>query len=253
MDTTPFPEAESPDLARYTLYARAEIVALLKQLLNDGTLITAYFGSASDFALTRLLEIRPKSDQVIFDCGNDPATQRRLLAAEHLTMVAFLSSVKVQFSATGAVAATHDDRPAFAIATPGEMLRLQRRDAFRVRTPAVRSPTVLVPHSAGSVQFEALRVIDLSISGLAVLSYPEKFDFAAGTTVAGCHLNLEGAGSVPVNLVVRHIDPLAPNAKERRCGCEFVNLSPQAHMQVQRYVNVIEAGQRRAAAAGRGT
>jgi c-di-GMP-binding flagellar brake protein YcgR len=32
----------------------------------------------------------------------------------------------------------------------------------------------------------------------------------------------------------------------RRCGCEFVDLTPQARTMVQRYVNRVEAEQRKA-------
>jgi len=72
---------------------------------------------------------------------------------------------------------------------------------------------------------------------------------AGGTTIEGCYLDLPGIGSVSVSLEVRHIDQAARDGGARRCGCEFVDLSPQARLMLQRYVNRIEADQRRAAGA----
>jgi len=246
MDTSPFPEAESPDLERYTLYSRAEIVALLKQLRDEGTLVTAYFGLASDFAVTLLLQVKTDFEEVILDCVSDKLAQRRLLAAEHLTLVAFLASIKVQFTARHAEAVSYEGKPAFRIRLPDQVLRLQRRDYFRVQTPVTRPPTVLVPHTPGSLQYESLRVLDLSVGGLAILSYPEKFEMTGGTTIDACFLDLPGVGSMSVGLQVRHVEPLAREAGARRCGCEFVDLSPQSRLMLQRYVNRIEADQRRA-------
>lgn len=256
--TTPFPEPDSPALEPFMVYARVEIVAMLRQLLEQGTLVTAYghpsaggaAGGANDgFAVTALLSVNPEFEEVVFDNASDPRAQRRLLAAERLTFVAFVQQVKVQFSTHRAEATLFEGKPAFRVRMPESLLRLQRREAFRVRTPLARPAHCLVPYTEDGRQYEKLRLLDISVSGMALLTYPEKFDLTAGTTVEGCYLDLPGVGSVGVAVRIRHVDAVPRDERARRVGCEFVRLAPQARLALQRYVNLLDAESRKVAGA----
>jgi len=245
--TTPFPEPDSPELAPYTVYSRVEIVALLRKLAEGATLVTVYFDQAADFAVTVLLDVNPEFEEVIFDCASQPAIQRRLLAADSLTCVAFVDHIKLQFGARKAEATTHDDKPAFRVRLPEQVLRLQRRDFFRVRAPVSRPAHCLVPFSDDRKQYEKLRLLDISIGGVAVVAYPEKFDPSVGQRIDDCFLDLPGVGSVGVSLKVRHVAALR-DGKSRAVGCEFVDLAPPARNLIQRFVNRLDAEQRKVSA-----
>jgi c-di-GMP-binding flagellar brake protein YcgR len=246
MHTTPFPEPDSAELERYMLYARAEVVALLGRLSGERTLLTVYAGRDGEFAVTVALQVDAESGQLVLDMPSDPAAQRRVLAARDLVFVAFIDSVKLQFSAAAAQPIEFEGRPAFRIELPMQMLRLQRREFFRVRTPLTRPATCLVPQESGASKYESLRVLDISIGGLAILSYPHHFELPFETVIEGCFLDLPGIGTVTVGLKVVHVDRLARDESGRRCGCEFVDMAPQARMMLQRYVNRIDAEQRKA-------
>jgi flagellar brake protein len=245
MQTTPFPEAASSDLARYLIYSKIEIAALLTQLRDGNALVTAYYGEGTDFAVTMLLAVDPARETVTFDDVSDPVAQRCLLGADRITFVAFLANIKIQFSVSFAEPVIHDGRPAFSVRIPDELLRLQRRDSFRVRTTSTKPATVLVPCAAGSNQYESLRVLDLSVGGMAVVSEPKHFRFELGAVVENCFLDLPGIGSVPAALRVRHVLPLGGKSEARRCGCQFVDLGAQARVMLQRYVNQMDAEHRR--------
>jgi c-di-GMP-binding flagellar brake protein YcgR len=257
--TTPFPEPDSPALEPFMVYARVEILAMLRQLLEQGVLVTAYCGPAdgggarspgSDgFAVTVLLAVNPEFEEAVFDNASDARAQRRLLAAERLTFVAFIHQVKVQFSTHRAEPTLFEGRPAFRVRVPDALLRLQRREAFRVRTPLSRPAHCLVPYSEDGRQYEKLRLLDISVGGMALLTYPEKFDLTAGTTIEGCYLDLPGVGSVGVAVRIRHVDAVPRDEKARRAGCEFVSLAPQARLALQRYVNLLDAESRKVAGA----
>jgi len=65
--------------------------------------------------------------------------------------------------------------------------------------------------------------------------------------VNDCYLDLPGIGPIAVSLrVVNVYDETQGDSDVRRFGCQFVELSPQARMMVQRYVNRVEAEQRKA-------
>jgi c-di-GMP-binding flagellar brake protein YcgR len=245
--TTPFPEPASADLAPFTVYSRVEIVALLESLGRAGALATAYFDGNSGFAVTMLLAVNPEFEEVVFDNPSDAATQRRLLEAEQLTVVAFIENIKLQFEAGRAEPTTYEGKPAFRVRLPDEVLRLQRRESFRVRTPVGKPAHCLVPYGEGGRQYEKLRLLDISVGGVAVVTYPQKFDLVAGTRIDDCFLDLPGVGSVGVSINVRHLAPLPKDDKARAVGCEFVAVAPLSRTLIQRYVNKLDAEQRKVA------
>jgi flagellar brake protein len=245
--TSPFPEPESPELERFAVYSKVEIAAMLRNLANEGVLLTAYFDGDPGFLVTVVLEVNADFEEVIFDNAVDPIAQKRLLASKHIVFVGFLEHIKVQFVAHLAEATTQDNRPAFRIRMPESLLRLQRRDFFRVRPPMSKPAKCLVPYSQDSKQYEQLRILDLSVGGMAVMSYPEKFDLPTGKVIENCYLDLPGVGSIGVSMTVRHIDAVPKDEKARRCGCEFVDMPPASRVMLQRYINQIDAENRKVA------
>jgi c-di-GMP-binding flagellar brake protein YcgR len=245
--TTPFPEPDSPELERFQVYSRVEIVALLRQLAEEGVLVTAYFDAEPGFAVTVVLDVNADFEEVIFDAAAEAVAHKRLLASKHIVFVGFLDHVKVQFVARLAEATQHQGRPAFRVRLPEQVLRLQRRDFFRVRPPLSKPAKCLVPYGDDGKQYESLRVLDLSVGGLAVLTYPEKFDLPCGRLIENCFLDLPGVGSIVVSIHVRHVDPLPKDERARRCGCEFVDMAPAARVALQRYINQVDAENRKVA------
>jgi c-di-GMP-binding flagellar brake protein YcgR len=247
--TTPFPEPDSPALEQFNVYARVEIIAVLRQILEEGVLITAYCEGSADFAVTAMLGLKPEFEEVVFDNASDPAAQRRLMAADSLTFVCFLAQVKVQFRTRPAEATTFEGKPAFRVRLPDALLRLQRREAFRVRTPLTKPAHCLVPYSEDGKQYEKLRMLDVSVGGMGLLTYPEKFDLTIGEIVDSCFLELPGIGSIAAGIRVQHVEGLPRDERARRVGCEFVNLAPQSRLMLQRYVNLLDAESRKLAGA----
>lgn len=245
--TSPFPEPESPELERFAVYSKVEIAAMLRQLRDEGVLVTAYFDQGPGFVVTALLEVNEGFEEVIFDSASDALAQKRLLASRQIVFVGFLDNVKLQFTARIAEATGFENKPAFRVPLPDQLLRLQRRDFFRVRPPLSKPATCLVPYGEDGKQYESLRVLDISVGGLAVLTYPEKFELPTGRVVENCFLDLPGVGSVSVSLNVRHVEQVPRDERARRCGCEFVDMAPQAHVMLQRYVNRIDAENRKLA------
>lgn len=249
--TTPFPEPESPELERFAIYSRHEIAATLRQFIDENVLVTAYYDEGPGFVVTALLAVNADFEELVFDGAPDETSQRRLLGSKQIVFVAFLDHIKVQFVARHAEATAFDERSAFRVRMPDQILRLQRRDFFRVRPPMSKPATCLVPHAADAKQYESLRVLDLSVGGLAVLAYPEKFELPTNRVIENCFLDLPGIGSISVSINVRHVDRVAKDDKARRFGCEFVDMAPQARVMLQRYVNRIDAEQRKLAGARR--
>ncbi len=243
MDTTPFPEPESPALENYWLYSSVEIASMLGRLCDDRVPLTAYWGHDGEFAVTQILGIDSVQGEIEFDLPNQPQQQTRLLAADHLVCIAFVENIKMQFAVLSPRQSSCEGFPSFRTSVPERVLRLQRREYFRVRTPENLSASCLVPYSGDREQYESLRVMDLSVGGLAMLAYPRHFDLTISSVIDRCFLDLPTVGTVTVRMRVAHVETSA-DGQSRRLGCEFVDLSSHARMMLQRYVQKVDAEQR---------
>jgi c-di-GMP-binding flagellar brake protein YcgR len=240
--TKPVPEPASAALDRYTLTSRIEIVALLRQLHEERCMVTIYFGDSGDFAVTRLLAVKPNFEELVCALPSKPAERDPVLACGELVCVAFLDQVKLQFNVRAAEAVPHEGQPAFRVRLPEQLLRLQRRDFARVRTPLERPATCLVPWGPDARQYESVALSDVSVGGLAMIAFPERFALPADGIIENCFVDLPGVGSANVTLRLRHQQGVEDGAAQG-CGCEFVDMSPQARVMLQRYINRLDAEQ----------
>jgi len=245
MHLHPFPEPDAPELERYTIYGRAEIAALLGHLCEERSMVTAYFGGDGRFAVSMALGVNADFDELVLDLPADPDAQAALLQAHGIVFVAFQDNVKLQFDAPVAQPTTYEGKPAWRVRLPASLLRLQRREYFRVRLPQATPPSCLVPTPGARDRYESLQVRNLSVGGLALMRYPAYGDLPVGPPIDSCFLDLPGIGTVPLRLRVVHVGDDGSGGRE--LGCEFLDLSPQARVMLQRYVNRAEADQRKAA------
>ena len=139
--TTPFPEPDSPELERFAIYTRSEIVGLLRQLRDKQVLVTLYYDQAAGFTVSNVLDVNEGFEELILDRTSDAAAQKAIYASKQLVVVAFLDNVKLQCSVGTAEAVDHQGRPAFRVRLPQQMLRMQRRSSYRRQPPIVRPAT----------------------------------------------------------------------------------------------------------------
>ena len=246
--TTPFPEPASRELERFALYGRQEILGLLGELRDRQVLVTLYYDQSAGFAVSNVLDVNDALDELIFDCAADRSAQAALCGAAEVVLVGFIDNAKIQFSVGAGEPVSRDGRPAFRVALPRYVLRMQRRSAARHQPLADRPATCLVPVAAEPGRFEAVAVLDISHGGIAIAAHPNQFDMP-NQVLSPCYLDLPEVGQVNVSLKVRYLEPIKGSGNGRRCGCEFVDLGGVALRSVQRYINRLEAenaGSRRA-------
>ncbi len=238
--TTPFPEPDSPELRRFAVQSQPEIVGLLRGVQVRGVPMNVFIDVGSAFDVLALLQVDEAAGALAFAAPADARMRSRLIQAPSVTFVGFVDAVKLQFKASGAVEGTHAGRPTVTVPMPAELIRLQRRAAARVRPAATRGAVCRVPLGGSPGQHEALRVLDISTGGLAVLAYPERFEPVIGAEIDGCRLDLPGVGGTVVSLRVRHVGPLPTDERARCCGCEFVHMAPALQSMLERYVVLTE-------------
>ncbi|MDR0379862.1 MAG: flagellar brake protein [Candidatus Accumulibacter sp.] len=227
---------------QYFLYSRAEILAILRSIIQKGTLITAHFGHGRSFILTSMIDLLPGGTEFIFDPGSDEAMNARALGADSLVFMTRVDKVHIQFGTKCLRRATYQGRAAFVGAVPEKLLRLQRREFFRLSTSVV-NPIRLHMMFAPNGQAVAISLLDISGGGVGLM-FP--VDLAGlleeGGMLENCRITLPGESSLVVNLCVRNMFDVTNRGGSRyvRVGCEFVNLSAAGLSSVQRYIIHVE-------------
>lgn len=244
---------KSSDHSEYLLRDPLEIASVLNGLIQQRTMLSAHPGGGQAFMLTSLLAADFQTGTLLFDVGSDDALNRAMSQASTVTFSALLDRIKVQFATGPLELAEHQGYAAFRAPLPGELLRLQRREYFRLITPVAHSVTCNIPVNTGEggVRTHIARVVDISGGGVAVLVPPRELSLDTNMEFHDCSLLLPEFGDISAELRIRNIFQVTNRngIAMTRAGCQFLNLPPGAENTIQRYILKIErersAGARR--------
>lgn len=226
--------------SEYLLHSPREILAVLRQVVAQGDLVTIYFNSGKDFLLTTLLAVNDR--ELLLDRGSSEEMNRRALETGKIFCITRHDKVKLQFILTGVRETQHEGRSVFSAALPETLLRLQRREYFRLRTPITRPLPCDIPvvMSDGSVQIYPHDVIDISIGGLSL--QVDQVPFVPDQEWPDCTLDLPQIGVINTTLRIVNIyeTTLRNGQPSLRAGCQFVDLPVTSQNLIQRYIVRIE-------------
>lgn len=251
-DTThkPLFELDSiPDKDKYLLDSRDEVVMSLLELSKKPDLITAYYGHANDVIITTVVDVLQERNLVILECGPNSEKNRQLLSAGSTTCLSKHNDIDIRFQLNGLRSARYQGQSVFAAPIPETLLRLQRREFFRVHTPLMTPITCHFEHQGSQL---ALPLADISIGGLALVDAKKCFNAEQGIVLPQCTLCFpEQGGEIELALEVRGIFMYGQNEgkKVRRIGCAYLDLSPSDSHFIQRYINRLQIQQKNRARA----
>lgn len=232
------PLPDSPELERYQIYSRSELVALLREILHRRVLVTIYFSNGTRFIVTNLLAINPDFEELVFDCGADEEVTRALTRSSRFTVVTFLDQVKIQFSGQRMELTSFEDAPALRMRVPDSLLRFQRREFYRTQT--IGKPLMWrLPLAAPDGKTAEGRIVDISCGGIALLVQNEHTRIEPGTVLRECEINLPEIGRLSLTLEIRSAAG-GTGTGNHRYGCAFVGIPGPVVALIQRYVNNLQ-------------
>lgn len=235
------------DEARFMLNSPIDIGAVLRDIVRTRTLVTVHFDSAQETLLTPLLDVDAASGQFVFDCSGSENINRGVQQARKLLFYGTQDKVKIRFSTGPARCIDRQGRPAFQVTFPQSMLRLQRREFYRVLTPVARPVICVLPvgTDSGSRTVET-RLHDISQGGVALIANPGDIPNELHSRYPNSRIALPDVGNVVVTLETVSVqDMVLLNAKTvMRIGCQFVRPSMSALALVQRYMMKLEREKR---------
>jgi c-di-GMP-binding flagellar brake protein YcgR len=216
-----------------------QIAVCLRKLVSGQNFVTAQFGSRQ--IVTQVLDVDSRNARFVFDAGNVSADNLSLPSSKQLIFRSVPGGIRTQFTTGAAQPIEFDGRPAFEAPFPGVLYHVQRREFFRVQTPAL-NPYIASGHYADADSFQ-VELQDLSLGGVALKTADPRFgSLEPGCILRDVSLRLGDFGMLRIDVEIvapRH----STNASgERRfvTGCKFVALPMPAERMLQRVITQLE-------------
>ena len=236
-------EADLEDWHDYQVASRREIVALLRQIGEKNQLIRMLIKGEADVCVTSILAVDEDSNTVVLDRSIERAQNQRIEAAGRVMCETTLDKIRILFGADALAATTWRGEPALRADIPPTLIRLQRREYYRMPTPVSNPVRALIPvliEAGGGMGVFPLH--DISVGGIALLDSKLQLGTGIGRVIEGCRIELPEIGPIATSLEIRNsLDLTLLNHKtSRRLGCRFVDISRGGLAAVQRYITRLE-------------
>ena len=214
-----------------------ELLALLRQLVDGNVLVHLSAPGGTSYTTTVWTVDGQQGRLSLAADAGQPAV-RNLVDAGEATAVAYVDSVKLQFDLRHLVLVHGPNASALQAELPAMLYRFQRRDSFRVRTPANAAPTATLRHPSLPEMMLALRVLDVSVGGCALALPAAVPPLAAGIQIAGVRIELDADTRFEATLTLQHVSGgMGSTNSAQRLGCAFGKLDGAAQRALQRYID----------------
>ncbi len=245
------------DVSQYLVHSRREIVTLLRAVKDRNQLVSMNAGGGAEPVLTSILGVDEGNNIIVVDRAPTNLAHQRILDSQNVAFETRLDSIRILFSSPEVQECLVDDQPALYLPIPQSLVRLQRRENYRVATPVVtpvRCTITLPPENPDDAATTVVVAVkDISCGGIALIDEKMELDNTIGLNYEHCRIDIPGGSPLQVKLQVRNsIDlKLANGREQRKLGCMFVNLPGSTLAAVQRYITRLER-ERNAKATGLG-
>ena len=220
-----------------------EIQALLRQLC-DGSVPVHLNAPDGSGLTTTLWSVDGGAGRLAFSADDGHPGLQGLVSGDEAVAVAYLDSVKLQFELLELLLVRGAAGCALQARMPHELYRFQRRGAYRVRPHERQAPTARLRHPAIPEMRLALRLLDVSAGGCALLLPPDVPPFAAGLQLADVQVELDLETRFTTALTLRHVTALPADSRGLRLGCEWSALSAGGARALQRWIDLTQRRRR---------
>lgn len=234
-------------LARFAIHSRTEILFLLRAIQKRKLLVNLDLPDSHHCVITSVLAVDEANHALVLDSARDDALNRELLAGQRAEFSCSLDGVAISFAIDAVRACDFDRRPALRIALPGSLIRLQRREHFRVQLPIANPVKCIVPPTddAGLEPITA-HIIDIGCGGVAIAESSGRLSTETGRTLPECRLLLPEVEMIVATLEVWNSAQIRLQNGEfkTRLGCKFIGLPNDMVASLQRFIMDLERARR---------
>jgi c-di-GMP-binding flagellar brake protein YcgR len=236
------------DLSPYQITSRREILILLRNIKERTRIIKMLVDGGSNSIVTEILKIDEENNILTIDCASKEAAvdAQHILASDNISFETVLDNIRILFFASSIEECQFEGRPAYQIALPVFLIRLQRREFYRVPTP-IHNPlrcTVQIRRDTDEAT-ATVTLKNVSGGGIAIVDEKLLLDNTIGRIYKDCRIYLPGNTVIMTALQIRNSHDLTqPDGKKARyLGCRFIDLPKPMLAAVQRYIAKLEREQ----------
>ncbi|MXS83338.1 flagellar brake protein [Nitrosomonas oligotropha] len=223
----------------FRIHSEIDILFILRGIMQTNSLITLYPDYASDFILTSILAIDANKKEMVIDYGIDDKHCQKALHSKALVFVTTQNRVKIEFICDQIRKIQYDGKDAFAINIPKSLLRIQRRNHFRITTPIAKPLKCVIPIPGNDASAKAeVALLDISCGGIAVIDHHPIINFDPGMIYSDCVIALPEIGTITVTIQVKNTYEITLRNGQNcmRAGCQFIELAASMEAMIQRYI-----------------
>jgi c-di-GMP-binding flagellar brake protein YcgR len=247
----PSPQLNSSELgeqlARFAVHSRTEILFLLRAIQKRKLLVNLDIPGSRQIIVTSVLAVNDAANTLILDVARGDALNHELMSGKGAEFVTQLDGVTISFETRAVTLCDFEKLPALRIALPKSLIRLQRRDHFRVPMPIANPVKCIVPAlSQDDSDPITTHIVDIGCGGVALADATGRLGTETGRMLPDCRLLLPETEAIVTTLEVRNSAQirLQNGAFQTRLGCQFINLPNDMAAVLQRFVMNIERARR---------
>lgn len=233
--------ARTEEDTEFHLHKKVEIVSILRALKDSNETISLYFNQGDDFIISSMFSVDEEENSVVLYAGSNANANKQAMLSGKLIAMTQLAKVKIQFVLHNIRMAQYRGRQAMLADIPESVLRLQRREYFRLIVP-IRLPVkcqIPIPQPEDAPpKVVDVNVVDISAGGVGITTPPSDVPFDIEMVFDKCQIELPGVGVLVTGLNVRSIFEVTAKdgTASWRAGCGFVNMSGPMLSLLQKYI-----------------
>ncbi|MBD3669433.1 MAG: flagellar brake protein [Gammaproteobacteria bacterium] len=238
---------DAPENEEFLIHSRSSIASILRNLMRENRTISAYLPSSDDMVATSVLHVDADKNMVIVERARETKLNHLFEDGHNILFDLKHNNVILQFVAKRTQPARFNGQSAVFLELPKVLLRLQRREYFRVAADTGnQNITCTLKETDGSEL--KLEVEDLSLGGIGTtLELGESPTIKQFKTFRNCLLQIPGFGTLQIDLQVRNCfeKTLSSGKRVVRLGLSYVDLPADKEAMLQKYINKVQLEQLR--------
>ncbi len=238
---------DTKDDSPFRVHSRREIVSLLQSMMERNQLLSLLIKGGSESIITSILDIDDDEDSLVIDAAPSASLNDSILHSNRIGFEALYNNIRITFNVDQARECDFQGRPALKITIPESLIRLQRREYFRIATPIAKPlrVTFRVTKEDGTFTSIVTMMNNISAGGVGITDEKKVLDTTPGRIYEDCSLEMTDNTVVTVKLQVRDCKEtkLASGKTVNRFGCEFVDLPRAVLAAIQRFITKLEREQ----------
>jgi len=223
-----------------------QILQILNALKDEENDLKVSFNNGEDDYVTRIIHIAADHQHLYLDITIDEDFNKRMIASPEL-LVHKDNGIRIKWKASKHSVAKMSDGYALKMEMPTALVRLQRRELFRLKPP-MASPIpceIPVPDRENPEEMQNMQyhLADVSLGGIGLIIQNNLHpSIQVGATFEGCKINFPNLGQAQLNLEVKNVIELSKDTSEEkyRVGLEFKKPSRSSEGLIQKYTFDLE-------------